>query len=98
MPENTLWLNPSEASRLGLTNGQYVRVKSPVGEEQLKLEVTEKIRPDSVYMAHGFGVLSKGLSNLQGKGACDAALIESRWCPISGNAAMHETFVEIFPA
>ncbi|HXV22586.1 MAG TPA: molybdopterin-dependent oxidoreductase [Desulfuromonadales bacterium] len=98
MPENTLWLNPREADRLGLTNGRLVRVRSAVGEETLKLEVTEKIRPDSVYLAHGFGVLSKGLTNVYGKGGCDAALIEEKTCPISGNVAMHETFVEVFPA
>jgi thiosulfate reductase/polysulfide reductase chain A len=98
MPENSLWLNPREAKKLGLRNGQRVKVKSAVGEELLKLEVTEKIRPDSVYMAHGFGVLSKGLSNIKGVGGSDAALIESKYCPISGNAAMHETFVEISPA
>ena len=75
-----------------------VKVKSPVGEETLRLEVTDKIRPDSVYMAHGFGVLSKGLSNIYGKGGCDAALIETKYCPISGNAALHETLVEVLPA
>jgi thiosulfate reductase/polysulfide reductase chain A len=98
MPENTLWLNTVEARRLSLKDGQKVRVKSSVGEGELRLEVTEKIRPDCVYMAHGFGVLSSGQSNIFGKGACDAALIEDKVCPISGNAAMHETFVEISPA
>jgi thiosulfate reductase/polysulfide reductase chain A len=98
MPNNALWLNPVEAKRLGLKNGQMVRVRSSVGEEQLPLEVTQKIRPDTVYMAHGFGVISKGLTNIYGKGGCDAALIEENTCPISGNVAMHETFVEIFPA
>jgi thiosulfate reductase/polysulfide reductase chain A len=98
MPENTLWLNVAEAQKRGLKNGQTVRVKSAVGMETLKLEVTEKIRPDSVYMAHGFGVLSKGLTKIHGKGGCDAALIEDKACPISGNVAMHETFVEILPA
>ncbi len=98
MPENTLWLNTEEARKLGLKNGRRVRVRSTVGEEVLKLEVTEKIRPDSVYMAHGFGVLSRGLRNIHGKGGCDAALIEEKVCPISGNVAMHQTFVEILPA
>jgi thiosulfate reductase/polysulfide reductase chain A len=98
MPENTLWLHTQEAARLGLQDGRMVRVTSPVGEETLKLEVTEKIRPDCVYLAHGFGVLSRGLTNIYGKGGCDAALIEDKVCPISGNAAMHETFVEISPA
>jgi len=98
MPENTLWLNAGEAKRMGLKHGQRVRVKSPVGEEVLALEATEKIRPDSVYMCHGFGVLSKEQTKIYGKGGCDAALLEDEVCPISGNVAMHHTFVEIFPA
>jgi len=98
MPDNTLWLHPQEASRNGLSDGQMVLVKSPVGEERLRLEVTEKIRPDTVYMCHGFGVLSKGLTKIYGKGGCDANLLEDRVCPISGNVAMHHTFVEILPA
>jgi len=98
MPNNTLWLHPREARRLGLKDGRMVRVKSPVGEEKLHLEVTEKIRPDTVYMCHGFGVLSKGLTNIYGKGGCDANLLEDHVEPISGNVAMHHTFVEVFPA
>ncbi len=98
MPENTLWLHSAAAAQAGLTHGQTVKVRSSVGEETLNLEVTDKIRPDCVYMAHGFGVLSKGLSNIYGKGGCDAALIETKYCPISGNAAMHETLVEVVPA
>ncbi len=97
MPENTLWLNVDEAAKLGLKNGQMVRVRSRVGEERLRLEATEKIRPDCVYMAHGFGVLSQGLTLVAGKGGCDAALLEDKVEPISGNAAMHETFVEVLP-
>lgn len=75
-----------------------VRVKSPVGEQVLRLEATEKIRPDSVYMCHGFGVLSKEQTRIHGKGGCDAALLEDEVCPISGNVAMHHTFVEISAA
>ncbi len=97
MPENTLWLNSDEARRRGLKDGMMVRVSSAVGEQVLRLEVTDKIRPDCVYMAHGFGVLSKGLRTVYGKGGCDAALIESRHDAISGNAAMHETFVDVKP-
>jgi thiosulfate reductase / polysulfide reductase chain A len=95
MPENTLWLNTRVAELQGFTNGMQVIVRSPVGEQQLKLEVTDKIRPDCVYMAHGFGVLSKGLNTVYGKGGSDAALLESSHCPISGNVAMHETLVEV---
>ena len=61
-------------------------------------EVTDKIRRDCVYMAHGFGVMSRGLTTVYGKGASDAVLLEDPYCPISGNVAMHETFVDIVPA
>ncbi len=98
MAENALWLHPDEARRLGLRDGAPVRVRSSVGEERLCLKVTEKIRPDCVYMDHGFGVLSRGLSRIHGRGASDAALLEDHVEPISGNVALHQTFVEILPA
>ena len=43
-----------------------VEVKSPAGRGQLKARVTEAIRPDTVYMDTGFGVISKGLSKIFG--------------------------------
>lgn len=98
MPENSLWLNTVEANRLGLRNGMRVKVRSKVGEQTIMLEVTDKIRRDCVYMAHGFGVMSRGLTTVYGKGASDAVLLEDPYCPISGNVAMHETFVDIVPA
>ena len=98
MPENTLWLNAAEAKRMGLKNGAMVKVRSGVGEEKLRLEATEKIRPDCVYMAHGFGGLSKGLTLTYGRGGNVANLIEEGVEPISGNIAMHQTIVEISPA
>jgi thiosulfate reductase/polysulfide reductase chain A len=95
VPENSLWLNIDEARKRGLKNGQMVKVKSSLATEHLRLFVTEKIRPDCVYMAHGFGVLTKGQRLLQGKPGSDAALIEDNVEPISGNIAMHQTFVKV---
>jgi len=93
--ENRLWINTKEALRLGIKNGDYVIVKSKVGEQKVKAYVTEKIRPDCVFYSHGFGRISKGLSLVYNKGASQAAILEDKVEPISGNAAMHETFVEI---
>ncbi len=98
IPENSLWLNRTEAVRMGLSDGQMVRVRSSVGEEKLRVEVTEKIRPDTVFMHNGFGILSQIQSNVYGKGGSNTNLMEDRACPISGNFAMHHTFVEILPA
>ncbi len=96
--ENTLWINTKEAFRLGIKNGDRVVVKSSVGEQTLRAEVTEKIRPDCVYYAHGFGRVSKGMSLVYQKGASQAAILEDYIEPISGNAAMHETFVTVSKA
>jgi thiosulfate reductase/polysulfide reductase chain A len=48
-----------------------------------------------VYIASGFGVLSKGLTNIYGKGACIAEVLEDYSDELSGNMAMHETFVRV---
>ncbi|MFV0423572.1 molybdopterin-dependent oxidoreductase [Oleidesulfovibrio sp.] len=93
VPENTLWIHPDAAKRLSISEGDMVEVSSPVGRGTLKAEVTERIRPDSVYMLTGFGTLSDGLSRIKGVGASIAALLESHYDSVSGNAAMHETFV-----
>lgn len=98
MPQNHIWLHTAEAKKLGFRDGQMVKVKSPLATETLHLLITEKIRPDCVYLSHGFGVLSRGQSRIFGKGGSDAALVEDHVEPISGNMAMHQTFVQITAA
>jgi thiosulfate reductase/polysulfide reductase chain A len=94
-PENTLWIHPQPAGKLGITHGQEVEVKSPVGVQRIKARVTEETRPDTVYMDSGFGVISRELKNVYGKGACIAELLEDRADKVTGNMAMHETFVSV---
>ncbi len=95
MPENLLWMHPEPGSALGLEEGDRVRVKSPAGKAALRVTFKEGIRKDTVYMASGFGVLSRGLSRIQDTGACVADLIEDYADDLSGNMAMHETFVQV---
>jgi thiosulfate reductase/polysulfide reductase chain A len=93
--ENTLWIHPDSAKGLGIRQADLVEVRSPVGSGQLKALVTERIRPDTVYMDTGFGVISKGLSKIYGKGVCIAEILEDEADDISGNMAMHETIVSV---
>jgi thiosulfate reductase/polysulfide reductase chain A len=95
MPENTLWINPKSASALKIKDGDLVQVSSPAGKGELRAEFKSGIREDTVYMASGFGVLSKGLTNIYGKGACIAEVLEDYSDELSGNMAMHETFVRV---
>lgn len=93
--ENTLWIHPRSAEKLGIAHNDLVEVKSAAGNGRLKARVTEETRPDTVYMDTGFGVISKGLTHIFGKGACIAEVLEDRADKISGNMAMHETFVAV---
>jgi len=95
MPENTLWMNPKAAKRLGIRDGYKVEISSKAGRGTLKANLKEGIREDTVYMLSGFGVLSKGLTNIYGNGACMAEILEDYADEISGNMAMHETFVKV---
>jgi thiosulfate reductase/polysulfide reductase chain A len=93
-PENSLWLHPVAAGRLGISDGSRLEVSSAVGTVQMKARVTQEIRPDCVFMLHGYGKRSQW-QRLATQGASDAALLESAWDRISGNASLHETFVKV---
>lgn len=94
-PTNRLWLHPDAAREVGVVDGDVVRVESPEGTQKIRVFVTDKTRPDTVYMHTGFGVLSTGLSRIYGEGACIAELLEDNFDQISGNMAMHESFVTV---
>jgi len=94
-PENRLWLSPGSAERIGISDGDMVEVASTVGTARLKAKVTQEIRPDCVFMLHGYGKKAKWQRLVAGVGGSDAELLETAWDKVSGNAAMHETFVSV---
>ncbi len=93
-PENTLWIHPQPANSLGISDADRVEVASLVGSARLKARVTPKIRPDCVFMQHGYGKRSPWL-RLANSGGSDAQLLETAWDKVSGGAALHETFVKV---
>jgi thiosulfate reductase/polysulfide reductase chain A len=94
-PENRLWINRKVAEQRRIADGDWLIVRSPVGQVKIRAHVTERIRPDCVHLPHGFGHRSPGLHLARGRGASDQDLIVAREDRISGNAAMHETFVTV---
>ncbi len=94
-PENRLWINPVSARSGGIAEGDPVEVSSSVGAVRLRAKVTEEIRPDCVFMLHGFGKRSPWLKRAYNQGGSDAAILETAWDKVSGNAALHETFVRV---
>jgi thiosulfate reductase / polysulfide reductase chain A len=95
VPVNDLWIHPEPADRLGVSDGDLVEVSSRVGAVRLKARVTEEIRPDCVFMLHGFGKKTRMQRLAYGVGACDADILETAMDTVSGNAAFHETFVRV---
>jgi anaerobic selenocysteine-containing dehydrogenase len=56
----TLTMHPKDAEKLGLSDGQMVRVTTEAGEEVIELELTEMTRPGYTVMPHGFGLVYQG--------------------------------------
>ena len=97
-PENELWLNARQAEKEGVKSGDRVWLENQDGARSgpIKVKATERIRADAVFMVHGFGQQSAGLSRANGKGASDTKL-QTRYKldPISGGAGMRVNFVKL---
>ena len=93
--EPRLWMNVATAKNLGLADNDLVEVTSPAGKIHIKLEATQAIRPDCVYLTPGYGHLSKGLTVAYGVGASDSDLHVTYTDPISGGQALSQTFVTV---
>ena len=98
MPENTVWVHPRAAAVHGLVSGDYVRLENPEGRRsnRVRVRVTERIRPDSVFMVHGFGHSDERQRLAHGVGADDAALMHNvKIDPVAGSTGMRASFVTL---
>lgn len=95
MPENELWLHPSVAGPKSIKTGDYVEVANEYGKERLKALVTEGIRADCVWMAHGFGTMSPDQHLAYKKGANDGALYPILMTPVSAALGQGEATVTV---
>lgn len=66
------------AARLGIREGDRVRISSRVGSVEVPAKIVDTIRPDCVMLAHGFGHRSRLLSVAGGKGVRDGDLIAAQ--------------------
>ncbi len=98
MDENKLWVNPGIAEKFGLIMNQPVWLENQdgiVSDFSIKVRVTERIGPDSVYMVHGFGHANKLLKRAYGRGISDTQLISKVAVdPIMGGTGMRGNFVK----
>ncbi|MDB5212745.1 MAG: Oxidoreductase, molybdopterin-binding protein [Myxococcaceae bacterium] len=103
-PRCTLFINPEDATRLGLTTGGEALVRSRVGEVKVPITVTDDMMPGVVSLPHGYGHARSGVK--LGVAAAHAGVSindltdEQVLDDLSGNAAFSgvEVTVEAAPA
>ncbi len=97
----TALLHPDDAARLGLRDGEPVRVRSRVGEIELPAQVDDGIMPGVVSIPHGWGhgVAGVGWRRAAADGGANANLLadEQLVDPLSGNAVLNGIPVTLAP-
>jgi len=100
MPENQLWLNADEAAKMGVSNGDLVRVTAADGSHSgtINAYVTEFIHPESVFMVHGFGRKvpwqTRGYNKGLGDYRFETGLLDV-YDPVGGANSLMECFVKV---
>lgn len=57
----TLAMNPADAEKLDISDGEMVKVITDAGEESIELEITDSARRGQVIIPHGFGLIYDGV-------------------------------------
>jgi thiosulfate reductase/polysulfide reductase chain A len=95
---NEVWLNARVAAELGLKDGEQVVLVNQDGVTSgpLPLKATQRIRPDCVFMVHGYGHTAKGLTFAGDRGASDNRLVTRyKTDPIMGATGMNVNFLRV---
>ncbi|HVB28711.1 MAG TPA: molybdopterin dinucleotide binding domain-containing protein, partial [Terriglobia bacterium] len=98
MDENVAWLNEDAARDLRLSDGQEVVLENQDGATSLpiRVNITQGIRRDCLYMVHGFGHKSRRLKLAYHRGASDTELMTRvKVDPIMGGTGMRVNFVRV---
>jgi len=95
--EVKVWINSKKAYELGINDGDKVILRK--GDKKsgvLTAFVTDDIHPEALFIPHGFGRISKFMTNAyEVQGASDADFASNDVDPISGASAFQNTFVRI---
>lgn len=98
----TALVNPADAARTGVRDGELARLFNAQGEVRVKVSVSEDVMPGVISLPHGWGHGQPG-TRLQVAAErpgvnLNALLDESRRDPLSGNAVLSGVEVELAPA
>jgi anaerobic selenocysteine-containing dehydrogenase len=98
----TVLINLADADRLGIADGEPVRISSRVGEVEAPAEVCDEVMPGVVSLPHGWGHDQPGVrmsvaranAGVSANDLTDEQVID----PLSGNAVLNAVPVSVAPA
>jgi anaerobic selenocysteine-containing dehydrogenase len=98
-PRHQLLMNPVDLSRLGLADGQRVRVRSRVGMIEVEVAVSDEMMPGVVSLPHGWGHarpgVQMGIASGQPGASANDLTDERQMDALSGNAALNGVPVRV---
>jgi len=93
-----LWMNKERGKRLGLKDGDWVQVKSIVGEGRIRIRLTEGIHQSCVWLPSGYGIFSKHLKTAFDVGLSFNDFLPTYFDPTVGHAMSSEIVVQVSKA
>ncbi len=100
-PRDALLVHPDDAARLGLADGERARMRSRIHEGEVRVEISDEVRPGVVSLPHGYGhgavrdhqAVAGALSGVCANDWIDDEAVE----PISGQSILNGVRVEVEP-
>ncbi len=93
-----LWMNRERGYQLGLKEGDWVQVKSIVGEGRIRVRLTEGLHPSCVWLPSGYGIFSKHLKTAFDVGLSYNDFLPTLFDPTVGHAMSSEVIVRVSKA
>ena len=90
-----LWMNRQRGEQLGLRDGDWVQIKSIVGEGKIRVKLTEGIHPSCVWLPSGYGNFSKYLTTAYDQGLSYNDFLPTLFDPTVGHAMSSEIIVQV---
>jgi thiosulfate reductase/polysulfide reductase chain A len=93
-----LWMNKERGRQLGLKDGDWVQVKSMVGEGRIRARLTEGLHPSCVWLPSGYGIFSKHLETAYDVGLSYNDFLPTYFDPTVGHVMSSEVIVQVSKA
>ncbi|MEB3757245.1 MAG: molybdopterin-dependent oxidoreductase [Desulfurococcales archaeon] len=93
-----IWIHPSRAAAIGVTEGDFVEVCSVLGKcYKMRVHVTERVRPDTAFLVNAYGHESPRLRFAPGQDETVPynKIVPPEIDPVTGSAILGDTLVSI---